>query len=178
MPPLAPRNEGKRRDSVTNHSSSHRYDNGQRTDPLYRAYPHPVDNLYHCPFRSSGQCKHEPATLKCNYDKYIDSHLKPFRCRHTSCTDTSFSSTACLLRHEREAHGLHGHGTKPNLCPYPDCDRSRPERGFPRAYNFRDHMKRVHKDRGDEAGAMVVKEENGGRGKRNTGAGGSKKRRC
>jgi len=69
MPPLAPRDEGRRRDSVqTNHSSSSKYESGQRTDPLYRAYPHAVDKLYHCPFRIRGQCKHEPATLKCNYE--------------------------------------------------------------------------------------------------------------
>lgn len=61
-----------------------------------------------------------------------------------NCANQEFSSTACLLRHEREAHGMHGHGERPNLCAYPGCDRSLPGNGFPRRYNLFDHMKRVH----------------------------------
>ena len=49
-----------------------------------------------------------------------------------------------LLRHEREAHGMHGHGEKPFLCEYPDCARSAPHNGFSRRWNLLDHMKRVH----------------------------------
>lgn len=76
--------------------------------------------------------------------KYIDSHVKPFRCKNHKCAGQEFSSTACLLRHEREAHGLHGHGAKPHLCRYADCDRSNAGNGFPRHYNLLDHMRRVH----------------------------------
>ena len=76
--------------------------------------------------------------------KYVDSHLRPFRCKIKSCVGVQFSSTACLLRHEREAHGMHGHGSKPHLCTYADCERSLPNNGFPRRYNLFDHMKRVH----------------------------------
>ena len=76
--------------------------------------------------------------------KYVDSHLRPFRCKVKSCVGVQFSSTACLLRHEREAHGMHGHGSKPHLCTYADCERSLPGNGFPRRYNLFDHMKRVH----------------------------------
>lgn len=39
---------------------------------------------------------------------------------------------------------MHGHGSKPHLCSYPDCERSVPGNGFPRRYNLFDHMKRVH----------------------------------
>ena len=39
---------------------------------------------------------------------------------------------------------MHGHGSKPHLCTYPDCERSLPGNGFPRRYNLFDHMKRVH----------------------------------
>lgn len=39
---------------------------------------------------------------------------------------------------------MHGHGSKPHLCSYSDCDRSIPGNGFPRRYNLFDHMKRVH----------------------------------
>lgn len=78
--------------------------------------------------------------------KYLDSHLKPYRCRVPSCMDAQlhFSSNACLFRHEREAHGLHGHGDNPHLCLFEGCDRSIPGYGFPRRWNLFDHMRRVH----------------------------------
>ncbi|KAF2743404.1 hypothetical protein M011DRAFT_471349 [Sporormia fimetaria CBS 119925] len=76
--------------------------------------------------------------------KYVDSHLKPFRCNKKNCVGVQFSSTACLLRHEREAHGMHGHGSRPHLCHFRECDRSEPGNGFPRRYNLFDHMRRVH----------------------------------
>ncbi|KAF1983957.1 hypothetical protein K402DRAFT_297776, partial [Aulographum hederae CBS 113979] len=113
-----------------------------RTHPLYKATV-ASGQLYKCPFESE-DCGHKPTKLKCNYDKYVDSHLKPFRCKNTACIELQFSSTACLLRHEREAHGMHGHGSRPHLCTYADCERSIPGHGFPRRYNLYDHMKRVH----------------------------------
>lgn len=39
---------------------------------------------------------------------------------------------------------MHGHGEKPHLCHFVDCDRSQPGNGFPRRWNLGDHMKRVH----------------------------------
>ncbi|QIW95004.1 hypothetical protein AMS68_000522 [Peltaster fructicola] len=127
--------------SLSNHTEP---DEGRhRTDPLYNQEP-AADGLYHCPFEGKESCNHAPNKLKCNYDKFIDSHLKPFRCKIEACSKQVFSSTACLLRHEREAHGMHGHGKCPYLCEYPGCERSDPDRGFPRLYNLRDHMKRVH----------------------------------
>ncbi|KAF2140469.1 uncharacterized protein K452DRAFT_47028 [Aplosporella prunicola CBS 121167] len=115
-----------------------------RTHPLYQATTRDDDDMYHCPYEGQANCMHRPTKLKCNYDKYVDSHLKPFRCKNTACINVEFSSTACLLRHEREAHGMHGHGSKPHLCAYPDCERAIPGNGFPRRYNLYDHMKRVH----------------------------------
>lgn len=85
--------------------------------------------------------------------KFVDSHLKPYRCKAESCEGARFSSTACLLRHEREAHGLHGHGEKPFLCIYDGCERAVPGNGFPRQWNLRDHMKRVHNDHGSSGGS-------------------------
>lgn len=59
-------------------------------------------------------------------------------------TQLRFSSNACLFRHEREAHGLHGHGDNPHLCLWEGCERSAPGNGFPRRWNLYDHMRRVH----------------------------------
>lgn len=70
--------------------------------------------------------------------------MKPYRCKNLDCAKHQFSSTACLLRHEREAHGLHGHGDKPYACLFQDCDRHFPGNGFPRRWNLYDHMKRCH----------------------------------
>lgn len=39
---------------------------------------------------------------------------------------------------------MHGHGSRPHLCHFTDCDRSLSGNGFPRRYNLYDHMKRVH----------------------------------
>jgi hypothetical protein len=76
--------------------------------------------------------------------KHLDSHLKPYRCKSQGCAQAVFSSTACLLRHEREAHSMHGHGNKPHLCHFQDCERAAEDNGFPRRWNLFDHMKRVH----------------------------------
>ncbi|EEU46623.1 uncharacterized protein NECHADRAFT_92941 [Fusarium vanettenii 77-13-4] len=124
-----------------------------RDHDLYKkAAPHD-DGLYHCPWEGQPSCNHKAEKLKCNYDKFVDSHLKPYRCKAESCEGARFSSTACLLRHEREAHGLHGHGDKPFLCVYEGCERAVPGNGFPRQWNLRDHMKRVHNDHGSSSGS-------------------------
>ena len=41
---------------------------------------------------------------------------------------------------------MHGHGEKPFLCTYSGCDRSTAGNGFPRHWNLRDHLRRVHND--------------------------------
>jgi len=43
---------------------------------------------------------------------------------------------------------MHGHGDKPFLCTYDGCERGVLGNGFPRHWNLRDHMKRVHNDPG------------------------------
>jgi hypothetical protein len=65
-------------------------------------------------------------------------------CTHHDCGSPRFSSNACLFRHQREAHGLHGHGENPHLCRFPACERAQERNGFPRKWNLKDHMKRVH----------------------------------
>lgn len=81
-------------------------------------------------------------TLMERSSKHLDSHLKPYRCKASSCVSVTFSSSACMLRHEREAHGMHGHGE--NLCFFQTCERSQPGNGFRRRWNLGDHMKRMH----------------------------------
>ena len=45
---------------------------------------------------------------------------------------------------------MHGHGPKPHLCRFKDCDRAMEDNGFPRRWNLFDHMKRVHDYAGSE----------------------------
>ncbi|CZT16656.1 uncharacterized protein RCC_02491 [Ramularia collo-cygni] len=140
-----------------------------RNHPLYSEGPH-ADGLYHCPFKSDPSCQHKATKLKCNYDKFIDSHLKPFRCKVEACSKQEFSSTACLLRHEREAHGMHGHGERPHLCFYPGCERGMSGNGFPRRYNLYDHMKRVHDHKDDPSTGSQEKPTAGSQTQRKSGS--------
>lgn len=142
LPPpfTGPRRQGSEGESARDHD-------------LYKKATPLEDGLYHCPWEGTPSCNHKAEKLKCNYDKFVDSHLKPYRCKAESCEGARFSSTACLLRHEREAHGLHGHGEKPFLCIYDGCERAVPGNGFPRQWNLRDHMKRVHNDHGSSGGS-------------------------
>ncbi|KAK3303046.1 uncharacterized protein B0T15DRAFT_374893, partial [Chaetomium strumarium] len=118
---------------------------------LYKhAFPQ-ADGLFHCPWEGEASCNHKPEKLKCNYDKLVDSHLKPYRCKVEGCQNDRFRSTASLLRHELEAHAMHGHGEKPYLCTYEGCERSTPGNGFPRQWKLRGHMRRVHNDNGTAA---------------------------
>ncbi|KAJ5707554.1 hypothetical protein N7488_007355 [Penicillium malachiteum] len=136
----------------------------------YYSLPTQNDGKYYCPFANGEKpCNHPPTTQKCayqqvplplthtknpnqkltdfpTYSKYLDSHLKPYRCKVQACVGNQlrFSSNACLFRHEREAHGLHGHGDNPHLCLWEGCERSVPGYGFPRRWNLYDHMRRVH----------------------------------
>ncbi|ATY64489.1 C2H2 finger domain-containing [Cordyceps militaris] len=142
-----------------------------REDHRYKNAVRGTDGLFHCPWEGQAGCSHKPEKLKCNYDKYVDSHLKPYKCKVASCEDARFSSTACRLRHEREAHGLHGHGNKPFLCTHEGCERAQDGNGFPRQWNLRDHMKRVHNDVGDvpaPAPAPVVNPAKGRKRKNET----------
>ncbi|PVH78148.1 hypothetical protein DL98DRAFT_636213 [Cadophora sp. DSE1049] len=142
-------------------------DNTARDHHLYKNVTPDADGLYHCPWENHPQsnCRHRPEKLKCNYDKFVDSHLQPYRCKLASCQDLKFSSTACLLRHEREAHGLHGHGDKPFLCTYEGCERGIPGNGFPRHWNLRDHMKRVHDNPGSRYNSRTPSPHREGLGK-------------
>ncbi|RFU75176.1 hypothetical protein TARUN_7076 [Trichoderma arundinaceum] len=137
-----------------------------RDHALYKNVTPQGDGLFHCPWEGQPNCNHKPEKLKCNYDKFVDSHLKPYRCKAEACEGARFSSTACLLRHEREAHGLHGHGDKPFLCMYEDCERSILGSGFPRQWNLRDHMKRVHNDHGSTGASPTTAAQQAAKGRK------------
>lgn len=49
---------------------------------------------------------------------------------------------------------MHGHGDKPYLCTYEGCDRAVLGNGFPRQWNLKDHMRRVHNDNGNSLNAV------------------------
>ena len=100
------------------------------------------------------------------FKKYLDSHLKPYRCTLDACKNNPFSSIATVLRHEREAHGMHGDNLKPHHRPLKHCDRSIEGNGFPRRSNLLDHLKRVHNDsnpsiQGSTSEAMVERQISG-----------------
>ncbi|KKK20841.1 hypothetical protein P175DRAFT_0189157 [Aspergillus ochraceoroseus IBT 24754] len=154
-------------------------------DHPYYSLPTHNDGKYYCPYATGDKpCNHPPTTQKCAYHKYLDSHLKPYRCKVSSCMDAQlqFSSNACLFRHEREAHGLHGHGDNPHLCLFDGCDRSVPGYGFPRRWNLFDHMRRVHDYASSErpsspdaspTTSQAKKKESSGRKRRVTGVTGA-----
>ncbi|CAG7988545.1 unnamed protein product [Penicillium salamii] len=133
------------------------------------------DGKYYCPFATGDKpCNHPPTTQKCAYQQ-------PYRCKVPACIDAQlrFSSNACLFRHEREAHGLHGHGDNPHLCLWEGCERAVPGNGFPRRWNLYDHMRRVHDYATSErhsspetspGAGQIKKKETAGRKRRVTGA--------
>jgi hypothetical protein len=47
---------------------------------------------------------------------------------------------------------MHNHGHYPYVCLFPDCERAKEGNGFPRRWNQRDHMKRMHGWEGDDNG--------------------------
>jgi hypothetical protein len=79
-----------------------------------------------------------------DFSKYVDAHLKPYRCKVEICKGALFASKEILTRHEKEAHRMHGIGDRLNLCPAQGCERGLPDQGFPRHWNLVDHMKRIH----------------------------------
>ncbi|KAM6511507.1 hypothetical protein FALCPG4_016511 [Fusarium falciforme] len=101
------------------------------------AVPH-EDGLYHCPWEGQPSCNHQPEKSKAAYDIFVDSHLKPYRCKAASCEGARFSSTPSLLRHEREIHGMHEKSTR-LLCLYAGCKQD-----FVLEKDLKRHMKVVH----------------------------------
>lgn len=70
---------------------------------------------------------------------------------------------------------MHGHGDKPYLCTYEGCDRAIPGCGFPRNWNLRDHMRRVHNDDGQSLN-LAHGSSSSGRGSHSQSAKGRKRK--
>jgi hypothetical protein len=71
---------------------------------------------------------------------------------------------------------MHGHGDKPYLCTYEGCDRAVPGCGFPRNWNLRDHMRRVHNDNGQSL-AMATGTHSSNRGSHHSSSAKGRKRK-
>lgn len=90
-------------------------------------------------------CTTGPFERKCEWNKHMDKHDRPYRCLRLECVQLQgFTYSGGLLRHEREVHGLHG-GPKTQLyCPVATCKRHS-QKEFTRKENLAEHMRRVHK---------------------------------
>lgn len=63
-----------------------------RDHALYKNATPRADGLFHCPWEGQPTCNHKPKKLKCNYDKFADSHLKLYCCKAETCEGARFSS--------------------------------------------------------------------------------------
>jgi hypothetical protein len=75
--------------------------------------------------------------------KHQRKHEKHHRCDVPGCTRTEgFSTPNDVERHKRSRHpGLRANA-KCYICIIPDCRKK--EKKWPRADNFRQHLKRIH----------------------------------
>jgi hypothetical protein len=79
----------------------------------------------------------------CAFRKHKQRHIKPFRCDVAGCTRTAgFSTPNDLDRHKRSVHPGECVNGNRYRCPIGNCQKK--EKIWPRADNFRAHVKRVH----------------------------------
>lgn len=101
------------------------------------------DGKFHC---TQSECKDEVRafTRKCEWNKHMDKHERPYRCPADGCENLpGFTYSGGLLRHEREVHGKHGGPRNTVNCPHPNCKRHT-GKGFSRQENLNEHLRRVH----------------------------------
>ena len=80
----------------------------------------------------------------------MDKHERPYICEEPECDNMrGFTYSGGLLRHQREVHRQHGGPKASCMCPYPDCKRHVGV-GFSRKENLAEHLRRVHRDAGDD----------------------------
>ncbi|KAK5107027.1 hypothetical protein LTR62_001916 [Meristemomyces frigidus] len=93
------------------------------------------------------ECGGETFDRKCEYNKHMDKHQRPYRCANPDCAKLQgFTYSGGLLRHEREVHGKHGGPKAQLMCPVMDCKRHK-GKGFTRRENLNEHVRRVHDGR-------------------------------
>ncbi|KAF2774224.1 hypothetical protein EJ03DRAFT_257285, partial [Teratosphaeria nubilosa] len=108
--------------------------------------PMDADGKFFCNFAE--ECIGITFDRKCEWNKHMDKHDRPYRCSHASCAKLQgFTYSGGLLRHEREVHNKHGGPKSQMMCPYPDCKRHT-GKGFTRKENLNEHVRRVHESKG------------------------------
>ena len=81
----------------------------------------------------------------------MDRHERPYVCEKTGCEKLKgFTYAGGLIRHEREVHKQHGGPKETLMCPIPYCKRNTGH-GFTRKENLNEHLRRVHRQFGDES---------------------------
>lgn len=80
----------------------------------------------------------------------MDKHNRPYVCDERGCENIrGFTYSGGLLRHQREVHRQHGGPKASCFCPHKDCKRSAGV-GFSRRENLHEHLRRVHRDAGED----------------------------
>lgn len=91
-------------------------------------------------------CQGKSQTFKrvCEWNKHMDRHERPYKCREPGCElNLGFTYSGGLLRHQREVHRMHLSTKQPLYCPFPNCNRSSGT-GFTRRENLEEHKRRRH----------------------------------
>ncbi|KAI2638942.1 hypothetical protein GGS26DRAFT_580676 [Hypomontagnella submonticulosa] len=96
-------------------------------------------------FEENRECDicHKTLKTKSEFKKHKQRHDKPFKCDVKNCTRREgFSTPNDLDRHKRSLHPDENAAGSRYQCPIGACRNK--EKIWPRADNFRAHMKRVH----------------------------------
>ncbi|KAK5662995.1 hypothetical protein OQA88_6409 [Cercophora sp. LCS_1] len=99
---------------------------------------------------------------KCEWNKHMDKHDRPYKCAADGCEKLpGFTYAGGLLRHEREVHGKHGGPKQSFHCPHLNCKRHG-GKGFSRAENLNEHLRRVHTQNGGQNGVVEAETDDAG----------------
>ncbi|KAB5572597.1 C2H2 transcription factor [Coniochaeta sp. 2T2.1] len=117
-----------------------------------------ANGKYECKFEGCKE-KVKEFVRKCEWNKHMDKHERPYRCNKDGCEKLpGFTYAGGLLRHEREVHLMHGGPKKPVPCPHNTCKRFAGKR-FSRMENLWEHVRRVHDQTPEELVAYLQKND-------------------